>query len=312
MKKLINVPISGILCIKRIFYEEAVVNYIHLIENKTSVREYLDKKISEKEQAELKSFFDTGNRLDSAIKLEIVLLEKEQVYQKLAGYAGYHGIMLAAPLYALVLSEKKEHFIENVGFIGEQLCLKAFSMGIGSCFITFPDSDGVLSKLSIQTDKEVAALIALGYGKKQKNLLFHTTKVGGNYAKTEFFKQEKGTDIHFSVEDYVYKQRWGEKASLQELSDRGILDAFRCAISAPSTLNRQPWRFLLDGEKVVLVIERDSIASSYEEKMDIGIVMYYFKAAAEESLFSLQWDFCVPKKDYGIPEEFYPVAVCRL
>ena len=37
---------------------------------------------------------------------------------------------------------------------------------------------------------------------------------------------------------------------------------------APSSFNRQPWRFIIDGGKVILVVKSDDFSSDYEGKID--------------------------------------------
>lgn len=41
----------------------------------------------------------------------------------------------SAPYYLALYSEKKEHYLENIGFIFQQLSLYLQSMGIGSCWV---------------------------------------------------------------------------------------------------------------------------------------------------------------------------------
>ena len=81
---------------------------------------------------------------------------------------------------------------------------------------------------------------------------------------------------------------------------------------APSTLNRQPWRFLIDGSKIILTVRDDEETNEYEEQIDAGIAMLYFEGVIEQSLCQIQWKLGPVEKDYGIPEEYKVVASCEV
>ncbi|WP_422395153.1 nitroreductase family protein [Paraclostridium sordellii] len=107
-------------------------------------------------------------------------------------------------------------------------------LGIDSCWVTFKESSLIKEKLEILSDKEVTAIIALGYGDTIKT------------------KSATSDSSRLGVEKIVYLDKWGENATIELLEfKRGLLDAFSFARMAPSTLNRQPWRFIIDGGKVI-------------------------------------------------------------
>ena len=49
--------------------------------------------------------------------------------------------------------------------------------------------------------------------------------------------------------------KWGQAADIEDLETRALLDAFSYARLAPSALNKQPWRFIVDGGKIVLAVD---------------------------------------------------------
>src|SRR5699024_8003455 len=107
---------------------------------------------------------------------------------QLDGFAGYHGIMINAPHYVILLSEKKDHYMENAGYVGESIAMKAFDLGVDSCWITFTDSQKVIHRLNIVTGKEVVGILALGYGKKKKPVTLGALKIGDNYSQADMRK----------------------------------------------------------------------------------------------------------------------------
>lgn len=107
-------------------------------------------------------------------------------------------------------------------------------------------------KLGINSDKEVTGIIAIGYGENVSNAkVLNATKTGQNYSKSDMQVVTDKGSTRLGVEDVVYMNEWGNVASIEILEERALLDAFHYARLAPSTLNRQPWRFIVDGGTVV-------------------------------------------------------------
>lgn len=288
------------------------MNYKELIAESKSVRDYKNTPIESKVLNEIKEYTKAGRKLVSDIDVSVEVLENSQVFSKLDGFAGYKGHMINAPSYIIIFSETKEHYIENAGCIGEDIILKATELGVDSCWITFENSDLIKEKLNISTDKEVTAIIALGYNANADKKVVNPTKTGENYSKSKLEIVSSNTSYRLGVEEVVFMKEWGKNATVEELEERAILDAFHYARMAPSTLNRQPWRFIVDDGIVVLTVRKDEHTNSYEERIDAGIVMLYFEVIVDMTLFELNWKFEKPKKDYNIPEEYEVVAVCNI
>jgi len=81
---------------------------------------------------------------------------------------------------------------------------------------------------------------------------------------------------------------------------------------APSALNKQPWRFIVDGGKVVLAIDSEDYRGSYLNKIDAGIVMLYFGVILDVTMFDSKWGFDNLDKDYGIPANYTVVGYCNI
>ncbi len=205
--------------------------------------------------------------------------------------------MIDSPSYIIILSDIKDNYIENSGYIGESIIFKVTELGIGSCWVTFEDGKKVKEKLGINSDKEVTGIIAIGYGENVSNAkVLNATKTGQNYSKSDMQVVTDKGSTRLGVEDVVYMNEWGNVASIEILEERALLDAFHYARLAPSTLNRQPWRFIVDGGTVVLAVRKDGHTNLYEEKIDIGIVMLYFATIISATMFDLKWNLGTPDK----------------
>ena len=131
------------------------MDYQNLILNTKSVREYKKDTIDTQKLKAIKDYAQNCTKIDNNIEIDIRILSNNEAYIALYGIAGYKGNMIDAPHYILILSEKKPHYIENAGYIGQNTILKATEMGIASCWITFSDNQSVKERLNILSDKEV-------------------------------------------------------------------------------------------------------------------------------------------------------------
>lgn len=285
------------------------MNYKDTIASIKSIRDYKKEEVSLQKLDQLKDYFDKGKRLVEDINIEVLLKNKNEVYDNLKDSAGYNDRMIEAPHYMIILSEEKDHYIENTGYAAEDIMLKAWELGIGSCWITFKDGEDLKKKLNIESDKKVTALISLGFD-DNKNKVIYETKYEHNPSKTEVKIIEDNVSDRLGIRDVVYMKKWGENADPDELTNMGLLEAFVSARRAPSAKNRQPWRFIVDDGTIVLALRSDSYVDDYEEKIDTGVIMLYFEAIIDSTLFDMKWNLGKTEKNYEVPADYEIVGYC--
>ena len=267
------------------------MDYKKLILNRKSVRDFKDTSIDTKYFNEIENYIESSKKLLPEIEVEMKMYDFKDCYENINELAGYNGYLIQAPNYIIIFSDVKEGYIENSGYIGERLILKAEDLGIDSCWITFKDSKSIKERLDISSDKEVTAIIALGYEDDRNS-------------------KNKSTSDRLGVEEIVFMDEWGNNATVTELEERYLLDAFSYARMAPSSLNRQPWRFIIDGGKVILAVKTDDFSSDYEGSIDTGIAMLYFSLIIDTTMFDLKWYVGSLDKDYKIPADYKMVGYC--
>lgn len=285
------------------------MEYKDLIARIKSVRNYKKEPVSPEIIQKLRDYYYKSKRLVEDIEIETILKNNDEVYNKLKNTAGYNDLMLDAPHYLIFLSEEKDHYIENVGYAAQDVMLKAFELGVGSCWITIHDGELLKEKLNINSDKKLTALLALGYDdNKNKAIIENVSEY--NPTKADIRIIEDNVSERLRISDVVYMNKWGENADPDELANLGLLEAFFFARLAPSTKNRQPWRFIYDNGMVVLALRKDQNINEYEEKIDTGIVMLYYQLIVDNTLFNMEWKFGKPDKEYEIPSDYNIVAYC--
>ena len=204
------------------------MEYKDLIARMKSVRNYKKDALSADVIQKLRDYYDKSKRLIPDIEIETILKSRDDVYSKIKDIAGYNNLMLDAPHYLIFLSEEKEYYIENTGYAAQDLMLKAFELGVGSCWITIHDGELIKEKLGIKSDKKLTALIALGFD-DNKNKVVYDNVSEYNPTKANVSIVEDNVSERLRIRDVVYMKKWGENADPDEVANLGLLEAFLVA-----------------------------------------------------------------------------------
>jgi nitroreductase len=291
---------------------------LKVIERRRSVREYKEKAVSSQDMQAVMGFCDTYPKLSDKAEVEFMLLENGgDVAKKLEGVAGYSGVMIKAPHYLLVLASVNEAAYKSAGYAGEFVILNVTKHDIGTCWIDgTKKSDEIKSRLALESNKVVVGLIAFGYAKHEPRLsrIYDTDPDGSaspltdmGYPNIDSSYSKEPVSNRLSIEEISYLKKWGANVSSDELQKRGYDQVFYYMRMAPSWGNRQPWRFILDGSKIVLVMERDERVSDYSEEVEAGIAMLYFEVAMHDVGLPGSWktDSLEDTDKYDIPENHF-------
>lgn len=286
-----------------------------IIKDRRSVREYKDKKVDKHLLEDLLMDLNNKRGLKEDIELDFQLIEDgEDAYEKLDGLVGYFGKVIKAPHYLYILSEAKDGYLENAGYFGESIVLRATELGLGTCWIEVSENiDKAKDALNIKKEGELVGLLAIGHPKKENKV----SGIFSNKAKSISPLTEFGypnIDIKYSdapvserksIEDIVYLKQWERRITAEELENRGMADVFYYMRLAPSWGNRQPWKFIIDGEKVVLAVARDEKISEKVARIEAGIAMLYFELMSHEMGILGGWKLEKSENQYNIPEDFF-------
>jgi len=287
------------------------MNYSALIQNRKSVREFMDKNVSANLLTEITAYHQGScQRLIPDLKTELRIFGKD-AGAALLGAAGYEFFLIGAPQYLVLLSAPHPHAGENAGYIMEDLILKLTDMDLGCCWITFTDSAKVKLALNIDSDMDVAAIAAFGYGvKTTKRLRVNVLSMSNVdiHAQRQYFAPKKG------IYDMVFIDAWENRDGVDEaigFYDNMLWEAFYAASLSPSYLNRQPYGFVIHDGKITLVQRPDSYTTETDGRLDLGIALLHFTAVASQWAGKLTWRF----DDGGqlqLPEGCTAIASCDL
>lgn len=250
------------------------MKYEELIQSRQSIRSFYNKALSAEQIAEIKTYFEQEEKLISEIPVAVEVCT-ENAGVRLEGVVGYMGNAFFAPAYIVLLSEEKDGYLENAGFIAEGVSLKLVEMGLSSCWLTVDNSAAVKKALLLDSPLTVTAVLACGYGVEERD----TKRIDiVTPANVRFEKREGHIAPKIAQGEMVYEGSWGVSPEWKEDQFDPYLDkALYAATLAPSFLNRQTYRYLISDRQLLLCETREEMTSEEDRRLGLGATMFNFQ-----------------------------------
>ena len=284
------------------------MNYSAMIQNRRSVRAFTDKKVPFSVAQEIKTYYEKSvRRLIPELETQLHLY-CDDVKAALEGAAGYNQFLVGAPQYLVLLSARDELAELNAGYIMEDLILNLTDMDLNSCYVTFTDSELIKESLGIESELDVAAIVAFGYGVRTTKRLRLNIKSMPNVdisAKRHYVEPKRG------INDMVFLDTWGNNYKLDDyigFFDNMLWEALHAASLSPSYLNRQAYGFVIHDGGISLVSRPDAYTTKIDGELSLGIVLHHLTAVASEWAGNLQWKFGKDSAQLQLPEGHEVVA----
>ena len=288
------------------------MNYSALIQVRRSVREFTDKQVAYRDLDSLRTYYlNSVRRLLPEVKTELYFFGTS-TRAALEGSAGYNRFLVGAPQYLVLMSEKHELAHLNAGYIMEDLVLKLTEMDLDTCWLTFADSDDVKQSLGIESEMDVVAMVAFGYGAKTTKRLRLNIR---SMSDVDVVAQHRYMEPKNRIQDMTFLDTWGNTHNLRQqlgFFDDMLWEALYAASLAPSYLNRQAYGFLLHGGQVSLISRPDPYNTEIDRDLSLGIVLHHFSSVAENWTGKLNWNFAAEDSTLELPEGHKLIATCAL
>lgn len=190
-----------------------IMELIEAIENRHSVRNYLDKPIDDELIIELQTEIETCNQ-ESGLHIQLITNDAEAF----SGFKAHYGKFTNVRNYICMVGKKGEDLDEKVGYYGERIVLKAQRLGLNTCWVALTYSKRK-SKCSINKGEKLLCVISLGYGATQG--VAHKSRSMDALCK-------------------IYNDDTPE----------WFIKGMEAAMLAPTAINQQKFRFTLSGDSV--------------------------------------------------------------
>ena len=209
------------------------------VNERHSVRQYKNIPIEKETEKELREFIEKIGD-ENGLDLQFIVNDPECFDSFLAHYGKFTNVQ---NYIAMVGNKQYPNLDEAIGYFGEEIVLKAQTMGLNTCWVagTFSKKK---CKAQVGKDEKLLCVIAIGYGENQGQT--HKSKPVEKLCKADL-------------------------SSAPEWFKEGV----EAALKAPTALNQQKFVITLDGENAKITSKGGAMT-----KIDLGIVKYNFEAAS--------------------------------
>lgn len=263
-----------------------------VIRSRRSVRTFDGKEVSSEDLEKLTSFMEKIEN-PYGIQVEFKLLDAKK--QGLAC-----PVVSGTNLYVGAKAKRVPHIEEAFGYSFEMLVLHAWSLGIGTVWIGGTmDRASFERAMDLNEDEMMPCVSPLGYPSPKmslkENMMRKAIKAGSRLPfETLFFD---GT-----FQEPLTVEKAGKLA--------GPLELVR---SAPSAVNKQPWRAVADKNAVHFYLKRNkgyiSDAAGDLQKIDLGIAICHFVLGAKEN--GMDVSLAISDPGIAVEGDTEYIASCR-
>jgi nitroreductase len=179
----------------------------------------------------------------------------------------------ASSYVAFIGDPEDINYQEKVGYLGEGFILEATAKGLGTCWVagTF-DSEIVSTDLNLTEQEEVLAISPLGYTEEGYSL--------GEKIMSKLVSSHKRKELAELCQG-GFEARW----------PAWIKSALKSARLAPSAINRQPWRFTVKDDAVIVAVDKLKSKEKISRRLDCGIAMLHLEVGALYEGLTGEWEY---------------------
>lgn len=223
------------------------MNLYEAIFIRKSVRSYVNDPVSPQVLEKLRRHFQELNGLFGNFETDYAVLDNRKGQQKMLSM-----FSVKAPYYMAFYSEEGPRYLMNMGYLMEQMVLYMCSLGLGTCFI---GSRSVHKDQQSKGDLKLVGIVAFGRSKGMPT------------------RRASEADRLPMDELCVYK----------EVTRQWIRQLLEAARLAPSTMNAQPWRFVVYDNRIHVFSKKHMAEKMNKwEEINFGIMFANLMVASEE------------------------------
>ena len=203
-------------------------------------------------------------------------------------------------LYLAAKMKRTEHFEEAFGYAFEDVIMCAWSQGIGSVWIGGTMNREAFEKaVELKADEVMPCVTPLGYTAKKMSV------------REVMMRKGIKADTRLNSDALFFYGEYGQP--ITHSVSAALTDALEEVRWAPSAVNKQPWRIILDGLSAHFYEKQDKgyVSESHGDLqlIDVGIAMYHFDKTMRESGHGTEFVFDDP--GIAVPENVHYVATVR-
>ena len=237
-------------------------SFLELAKTRRSVRTF-DGKMPEKQLLDERKIYAEKADIPFGVKIRFAFLNAEE-------NALSSPVLSGEKYYVSAVTSKQDHVEEAYGYSFEKLLMRAHELGLGTVWIggTMP-RDKFESASNLGEGEFMACVSPLGVASKKMSV------------KENLMRKGVKADSRKKFEELFFLSNFGTALDEERAKEKGLYNALEAVRLAPSAVNKQPWRIVIDGNTVHFYEKQDKgyMTPNYDlQKIDVGIAMYHFEA----------------------------------
>lgn len=259
-------------------------NFIDLVKTRRSVRSFDGNGIEPQLLNELKSYAEEStNPYDIKVRFEFL---------DAAANGLSSPVITGEKNYVSAVVSKVDHAEEAYGYSFQKLLMKAHELGLGTVWIGGTMPREKFEKASdLKNDEIMPCVSPLGVAAKKMSV------------KESLMRKGVKADSRMKFEELFFVGDFSKPLDERYANENGLFDDLEAVRLAPSAVNKQPWRIVVDGKKAHFFEKHDKgyLTPSYDlQKIDVGIALYNFEAQMLEECRTPV--LSVEKPSFKVPE----------
>ncbi len=190
------------------------------------------------------------------------------------GAIGKYGKIKNAPSIIVFIGKTDDpNMNEKAGFTGEGIILEATALGLATCWVAgFFRPEAAAEIAEISANEKVLAVSPVGYA--VENWTFEEKIMSG------FGRSHKRKPLNELIIGFH-----------ENIPDEHIKIILEAARLAPSAVNRQPWRFTVESDGIIISTDNTNDSFNIPKRLDCGIAMLHIEVAALKLGIKGKWQF---------------------
>lgn len=253
------------------------MNINEVIRKRRSVRTFDGEKFSEEDESRIRDF---AGKAENPYGIPITWKQLD---------ADVHGlsspVIVGTDKYIAGKIRRVPHAEEAFGYSFEKIVLFAESIGVGTTWIAGTMNRAAFERaMELAEDEVMPCVSPLGYPAKKMSL------------RESLMRKGVKADSRLAFGEIFFSGSFSEPLTEEKAGAlREPLEAVRLA---PSAVNKQPWRVVLDGSKAHFYEKRSKGFVSGDgwdlQKIDVGIALCHFELSAKECGFDVSFECADP------------------
>ena len=238
---------------------------INTIKNRVSVRTYQREELSKEVLEQIQNYIEhIENPFGVPITFKILNAKEHNLSSP---------VILGADTYVGAKYKKGENAEVAFGYAFEDFVLYASSLGLGTVWLAATiGRKGFEEAMAVKEGEVMPVVSPIGYGAKERSIRENLMRKGMKSDERQPFPKL------FFRNDFQH--------SLQESEAGQWLTPLKMVQLAPSATNKQPWRLVVEENKVHFYEEKTKGYANEStgdiQKVDLGIALYHFEVGAKE------------------------------